>query len=114
MFRMLLLCNGETAILPRRPPIQQRLKTRNRNSHNSSGHFEHTQNVCTQRSVVILAIRTRDTMAKLTNKVLLPSAHHQRDEADHANQRGRETEHESKVDGGLVVLALDVGEEEEG
>jgi hypothetical protein len=53
-------------------------------------------------------------MVRLTNKVLLPSTDHQRDEADHANQRGRETEHESEVDGGLVVFALDVGEEEEG
>jgi hypothetical protein len=46
MFRMLLLRNSEATILLRRPPIQQRLKTRNRNSHDSSGHFEHTQNVC--------------------------------------------------------------------
>ena len=51
---------------------------------------------------------------ELTNKILLPSADHQRNEADHANQRGRETEHESEVDGGFVVFALDVGEEEEG
>jgi len=58
-------------------------------------------------------IRERVVCPQLTNKVLLPGAYVQRDEADHANQRGRQTEHESKVDGRLVVLALDVWEEEE-
>jgi hypothetical protein len=53
-------------------------------------------------------------VSQLTNEVLLPSARLQRDEADHADQRGRETEHECEVNGGLVLFALDVGEEEEG
>ena len=52
-------------------------------------------------------------MRQLTNEVLLSSTHHQRDEADHANQRGRKSEHESEVDGRLVLLALHIGEKEE-
>jgi hypothetical protein len=46
VFRMLLLRNSQATVPPRRPPIQQRLQTRNRDGHDSSGHLEHTQNVC--------------------------------------------------------------------
>jgi hypothetical protein len=53
-------------------------------------------------------------VSQLTNQVLLPSARLQRDEADHADQRGSETEHECEVNGRLVLFALDVREEEEG
>jgi hypothetical protein len=69
-----------------------------------------------QISVSIIATRQVKLVddKKLTNKILLPSAHLQRDEADHANQRGRETEHESEVDGGLVVFALNIRKKEEG
>lgn len=52
-------------------------------------------------------------MRQLTNKVLLSSAHLQRDETDHADERRRETEHEGEVDGRLVLLALDIREKEE-
>jgi len=45
---MLLFRDSQTAVLPRRPPIQQRLQTRNRNGHDGGGHFEHTQDVCAQ------------------------------------------------------------------
>ena len=43
---MFLLGNSQTATLPRRPPVQQRLETRDRDGHDGSGHFEHTQDVC--------------------------------------------------------------------
>lgn len=45
---------------------------------------------------------------RLTNEVLLSGAHVQSYEADHTNQRGNNTEHESEVDGRLVVLALHI------
>jgi hypothetical protein len=48
MLRMLLLRNSQAPILPRRPPVEQRLETRNRDRHNSSGHFQHTQNIYAQ------------------------------------------------------------------
>lgn len=50
MLRMLLLRNSQATVPSRRPPVQQRLKTRNRDGHDGSGHFEHTQDVCTNSS----------------------------------------------------------------